>query len=260
MNKLLWLIVFLTITAAAAEERMQFVKRAIEVADRRHRFVVAIPAHRDPGALLPAILFLHGAGERGSWGRAPTRVGLGPRLRAHPIDAIVVFPQCERDRWWTDPAMAQLALAAFEAAIGEFHGDRERQYLTGLSMGGYGAIALALNEPGRWAALIAICGGLFPPWAVPPSEASRAEQYRAAAERLAGAKLPVWLLHGAADRLIPVEASRALVAALRAAKSDVKYTEYPEVGHNAWDLAYAEPGLFPWLLAQRRQAGTAGAD
>jgi dipeptidyl aminopeptidase/acylaminoacyl peptidase len=63
-------------------------------------------------------------------------------------------------------------------------------------------------------------------------------------------KTPVWIFHGADDDTVPVEESRKMAAALRAAGANVKYTEYPGVGHESWDRAYAEPGLIDWLLAQ----------
>ena len=63
----------------------------------------------------------------------------------------------------------------------------------------------------------------------------------------------MWIFHGDADPSVPVEESRKMYAALQAANANVKYTEYPGVGHESWDNAYAEPGLVPWLLEQHLQ-------
>ena len=95
----------------------------------------------------------------------------------------------------------------------------------------------------RFAAAVPVCGGL--------DRASMATHAQAA-RRLS--KLPQWVFHGDADSVIPVEESRAMVSALRAAGAPVRYTEYKDVRHNSWDRAYAEPELMPWLLRQRRGA------
>ena len=62
---------------------------------------------------------------------------------------------------------------------------------------------------------------------------------------------PIWIFHGAADPTVPVTESQKMDAALKAAGADVRYTEYPGVGHNSWDKAYAEPELAKWLFEQR---------
>ena len=75
-----------------------------------------------------------------------------------------------------------------------------------------------------------------------------ADPYAETARRVG--KTPVWVFHGGADDTVPVEESRKMVAALRAANANVRYSEYPGVGHNSWDSAYAEPEFLPWMLRQ----------
>lgn len=138
----------------------------------------------------------------------------------------------------------------------EFGGDPDRVYLTGISMGGYGTFELALGHPGRFAALISVCGGLRPPpnrpgllvTAIPSGES---DPYAYAAARLAS--VPLWLFHGEADDIVPASESRLLAAAFEKAGAPARYSEYPGVGHGSWDRAYAEPGLWEWLFAQRRK-------
>jgi predicted peptidase len=65
--------------------------------------------------------------------------------------------------------------------------------------------------------------------------------------------MPMWIFHGAKDDLVPPQGDRRTFAALQAAGADVRYTEFPEANHNAWDPAYAEPALWTWLFAQRRR-------
>src|SRR4029077_5466750 len=113
----------------------------------------------------PVILFLHGAGERGSDGLLQTDVGLGHAIRMNPSRGpfVIVMPQCRRDMLWTDPAMQAQALAAVERSIKEFRGDRDHIYLTGLSMGVYVTLDLSAKYPGKFAALVVICGGIRGP-------------------------------------------------------------------------------------------------
>ena len=233
-----------------------FVERTLSLSDGPHRYQVFVPARAAGGRHPPVILFLHGTGERGSDGAKPTLVGLGPHVRAQASDfpAIVVFPQAPDERDWNGAA-ADLALAALEQATREFHGDRDRTYLTGLSMGGYGVWELALREPRRFAALVPVCGALTPPREeralfVTPL-AGEADPYTALARALHG--VPAWIFHGAKDDLVPPGDDRLTYAALQAAGADVRYTEFPDANHNAWDPAYATPELWTWLFAQRRR-------
>src|SRR3546814_5591067 len=91
----------------------------------------------------------------------PTLAGLGPHVRANAgsCPAVVVFPQVPENGEWQG-ANAGVAFAALDAATAEFNGDRDRTYLTGMSMGGYGTWELALAQPERFAALVPVCGAV----------------------------------------------------------------------------------------------------
>ncbi len=203
------------------------------------RYARFVPPGQPPADGWPAILFLHGAGERGSDGLAPTRVGIGPHLRPD-YPAVVVFPQCLKNRYWPEPEMMQRAMAAFEDGLRDMAIDRRRVYLTGISMGGYGSWLLGALHSTMLAAIVTVCGG-FPP--------SRGLTLDDAVDRLK--HIPIWNFHGAQDDIIPVDESRRLVARLQAAGSLIRYTEYPHVMHNSWDPAYATPELWPWLFDQK---------
>ena len=141
-----------------------------------------------------------------------------------------------------------------DAAIEEHDGDPRRVYVTGLSMGGYGTWHLALAHPHRFSALAVVCGGLLP-HATAPSVAKSplipddADPYRYVAHALR--HIPIRIFHGALDPVIPVEESRRMFGALQEEGADVAYTEYPDVGHNAWERAYS-PELIAWMLGVRR--------
>ena len=149
--------------------------------------------------------------------------------------------------------MAQ-ALKALDVSLKEFKGDPERVYLSGLSMGGYGTWALAFAHPGRFAALVPICGGVKMPPRVPISPGNpladpKIDPYAAVAAKVG--KTPVWIFHGGADNVVPPSESRKMEEALKKMGGNVQYTEYPGVGHNSWDRAYGEKDLMPWILSQK---------
>jgi predicted peptidase len=234
-----------------------FLIRSVAVGGHEYPYSVYVPHSWDRSKRWPVILFLHGSGERGNDGLRSTQIGAGAAIRANPdrVPAIVVFPQAPLDtRWLGEPADA--AMAALDAAINEFRGDRDRTYLTGLSMGGYGTYHLAMAHPGKFAALVIVCGGLLPhatTTAVQQSPLNRdaADPYAFAAHAIRA--LPLWICHGDADPVIPVDESRTMVERLRAEGAEVHYNEYPGVGHNAWDRAYGDTEMWRWLFAQRRK-------
>jgi len=203
------------------------------VAERRYQ--VWVPAAYDPSRKWPAILFLHGIGERGDDGEAQTQVGLGRALREGKLDpqAIIVFPQCPLTQRWEEGALP-VAVAALDRAMNDYAIDPRRVSLTGISMGGAGAWLLAVEQPQRFSALAPICG-----WAPPHPDQ--------AAKRLG--KMPVWFFHGSEDPVVPVADSRAMAAVLGA---NAAYTEFPGVKHNSWDPAYQTTGVIAWLLEQKR--------
>ncbi len=220
-----------------------FVAREVEVDGAMRRYQVFVPARAASGEKPPVVLFLHGAGERGDDGAKQMLVGLAPYVRAHAatFPAIVVFPQVRENQGWDDTDA--FALAALEAATREFGGDRERTYLTGISMGGYGTWSLARQQPQRFAALVPVCGAVGKYLATAPF-AETARQFR---------DKPIWIFHGAKDDVVPPDQSRRMAAELKKIGArDAHYTEFPDADHNSWDPAYATPELWSWMFAQRR--------
>lgn len=222
--------------------------RPVEFAYRLMR-----PAAVAAGATYPLVLFLHGAGERGTDNEKqlmylPTWMAEPDRRAQYPCFVLAV--QCrEGSRWadfnWSDKkstpqkpeptADLAAAVAALDAVMKAEPVNPDRVYLTGLSMGGYGSWDLAARMPERFAAMIAVCGG----------------GDEATASKLVS--LPIWCFHGAADEAVPVERSRTMVEAVKAAGGSVKYTEYENVEHNSWTPAYRDPATLEWLFRQKRR-------
>jgi predicted peptidase len=223
---------------AADEVRHGFLDRVHKDSDgQESRYVLFIPYDYKGDRPYPLILFLHGAGESGTDGEKPAKVGIGPAIRRQDktFPFITIFPQVRKRglaAWGPDSPDGKRALAILEEVEKEFQVDRKRVYLTGLSMGGYGTWTMATRYPDRWAAIAPICGGGDP---------SQAEKIK---------HLPCWCFHGDQDRAVPVTRSRDMMKALWAAGGHPNYTEYPGVGHNSWDRAYATADLYDWFLKQ----------
>jgi len=145
-------------------------------------------------------------------------------------------------------------MAALDATIKEFSVDESRLYLTGLSMGGNGTWYLGTAFPDRFAAIVPICGyvrGFPPSYPGVAPEGAETDPYVSAAKRVSS--LPVWIFHGDADSVVSVEESRKMNEALKALGGNVRYTELPGVGHNAWDAAYSNDEMIDWLFSQKKQ-------
>ena len=230
-----------------------FLDRSLVHAGTRYPHQLYVPRSYEASRTWPLVLFLHGAGERGSDGLLQTTVGIGPAIRRWPerFPALVLMPQVPIDGFWIGPP-GDAALAALDRTCEEFAVDRSRIYLTGISMGGHGSWLLAYHHAERFAALLVICGpvGDRPdrPSVVPAGEGT---PYQRVAERVRA--LPIWVVHGEADSRVPVTESRRMADALRGAGAEVRYTELPGTGHDAWTAAYGSESIVGWLFSQRRR-------
>jgi predicted peptidase len=197
---------------------------------------------QDPDERWPLLLFLHGIAKRGDTleelellkaDGPPMIVGSQP-----DFPFVVLSPQCPPNSYW------ELELGEIDALLDDVLSDHavdpKRVYLTGLSMGGFGAWHYALREPDRFAALVPIAGGHQLGSDAVPADICDLQD------------TPVWVFHGAMDDVVPAWQSGVLIDALRACPADVKLTLYAEADHDdAWKRAYGDPALYEWLLAQR---------
>jgi len=200
----------------------------------------------------PLVLFLHGAGERGTDNTKQLIHALGDFAKPEnrkKYPCFVIAPQCpEGKQWvevpWTLPAhkqlpedseSAKLTLELISALQKQYRIDSKRLYVTGLSMGGFGTWDLITRHPQMWAAAVPVCGGAD----------------EATAERVA--KLPIWAFHGDKDTVVIPARSRNMIAAIKQAGGKPLYTEYPGVGHNSWAAAYSDPKMLEWLFSQQRE-------
>jgi predicted peptidase len=188
----------------------------------------------------PLILFLHGAGERGGDVWKVATHGPPKNVTGQPeFPFIVVSPQCPEGQIWSN----DILLGLLDEILKTYSVDTTRVYLTGLSMGGYGSWSLGLAYPEKFAAIVPISGG-----------GELITVLLSSHEKTQALKtLGIWAFHGAKDPVVPVEESQRMVGVVKKfGVEDVKFTVYPEAGHDAWTETYNNPELYNWLLTHRR--------
>jgi len=248
----------LVAVAASAQTERGFLARTLKLRERQVRYQVYVPPEYTSARPWPAVVYLHGSGERGSDNAAQLREGLAPAIRAHAqwFPLVAVFPQAPEGGRWRDETESDV-VRILDAVEAEWKIDTGRIYLVGMSMGGYGVWQLAMDHPDRFAAIVPVCAGVLPPPHEPellgvkvPDPA--ADPYAQIARAVAA--LPIWMFHGAEDPVVPIGEARRMAAELAARGARLRYTEYPFVGHDAWDPTFNSPDLWSWLLEQKRVA------
>ena len=216
----------------------------------RYRWAEKLP---DDGSKVPLVLFLHGAGERGTNNCAQLRHGIRELLvwlNAREKGYRLVAGQVPCGKRWVEvdwsakshvmPAEPSETMALqikfLDELLSDSRTDVSRVYVTGISMGGYGTWDLISRRPMVFAAALPICGG---------------GDVRQAAKI---ASVPVWTFHGSADDAVPVCRSRDMMSALWSAGSNAHYREYPDAGHGVWGATYGDGAVLSWFFRQRRQA------
>ncbi|HEX4413598.1 MAG TPA: alpha/beta hydrolase-fold protein, partial [Lacipirellulaceae bacterium] len=198
------------------------------------KYVVFVPAHLEPQQKLPVILFLNGWGENGDDGLRQISNNFGSdvwRMRDY-FPFLAVCPQCSYVGVWTPGSEnAAMAMAVLDAAIEEYGGDSKRVCVTGASVGGAGALALASQYPSRFASVVPVAVG------------SAGDL-----KNLAGVGMPIWCFYNSEDEYKLADSARTMRRELLQAGLSPFVTEFNAIGHNAWDSAYGPPALYRWIL------------
>lgn len=232
-----------------------FDRKVISIGDARIPYLVHKPLDY-LNKKHPVILFLHGSGERGDNGVSQMREGLGPTLRRRPdlYPAVVVMPQLPRGLRWehrlNEVSVADLVLKSLSSTLVEYNGDPDCQYLTGISMGGFGCWDIAARHPDLFAAVVPICGGGNP---------------GTVTQQLA--ELPLWVFHGQFDIQVPVWRATEMIDAVKRAGGmnikgkiigdrEVSAKEFTRADHFIWDEVYGYGPMIDWLFTQKRGSGT----
>lgn len=251
-------VLFCISFSASAQDLSQYEKHLYIKDGDTLPYRLLLPKNYDPKKKYPLVYFLHGSGERGRDNELQLVHGAKHFLVDSIRDrypAIVVFPQCPRESWWSNvdrsnvvngktlwvfnvkqqPSIAMKLAQELVGVLQESYPiDKKRIYVGGLSMGGMGTFEIVARNPKTFAAAFPICGG---------GDSTAASRMR---------KVNWWIFHGAKDDLVPPELSEQMVRALKKERADVKFTLYPEANHNSWDPAFAEKDLFRWIFSNKR--------
>lgn len=238
--------------ALCAQAQDAYKANAFIVGDDTLRYREIVPERADK-AKFPMLVFLHGAGERGTDNQKQLTHGAQMFLSPHNVkkyQAYIVFPQCPEDAYWAyDERPASFAAedmpileeptkyikmvrGLVSKYINEGKVDANQVYIVGLSMGAMAVYDLAIRYPSMWAAAVAICGTVN----VDRLEAAKDVRFR--------------IYHGDADPVVPVEASRQAYYKLKKLNATVEYFEYPGVGHGSWVNAFQEKDFLKWIFSQ----------
>jgi predicted peptidase len=248
---LLALIVFVGSSVKAQQDL--FLKKEFVYKNDTLKYRILFPENYDKNQKYPLVIFLHGAGERGNDNESQLVHGsslfLTPDNRKN-FPAIVVFPQCPKDKYWapiiardngfTYPEKAeatepmQLVLRLIKELKKNEAVDSKSMYVTGLSMGGMGTFDLISRYPKMFAAAQPICGGINP----------------ARLEKLG--KMPIRIFHGTADNVVSPEHSKEAYNKLKEiGNTKASIILYEGVGHNSWTNVFAEPDYLRWMFANK---------
>ncbi len=218
-----------------------------DVDDTDQPYALYVPRNYDPASKYPLVISLHGAdsNHRLNMRRVFGRGNLPGETDA---EATRYFPQFREAPYFVASPLARGTMGYQDIAEKDvydvladvkrrYHIDGDRIYLTGLSMGGGGALWLGLTRPDMWAAVAPVCA------------AAPAESRELAVNAL---HTPVMLFHGSIDPVVPVQSSRQWQHEFLELSCPVEYTEYPNVRHNSWDSAYRNGSIFNVFDRHRR--------
>jgi len=261
MKYFLSMLIFLSsITYSIAQDYAKlFEGKVFSIKDADLPYRIMYPKNFNPKQKYPLIVFLHGAGERGSDNLKQLTHGASMFASdsvRNKYPAIVIFPQCDISSYWANVKINQddkgfrsfqffpegnptppmdLLVKFIKSMSKEKYVDKKRIYVGGLSMGGMGTFELLYRLPKVFAAAFPICGGSNPDVAHKYSK-----------------KVKLWIFHGEMDEVVSVEYSKQMHKAILANGGEAKLTLYPFVNHNSWENAFGEPELMPWLFSIKK--------
>ncbi len=252
----IWTLLALTLASGslsinAQQEHSRFALHFLEHRGLKIPYRLFVPTSHSPKATFPLVLYLHGAGERGNDGNDIVLKNGALEFEKHQSQypCYILVPQCPKDMKWSPyqkelgyyrladtASLIQEALVHLVRFIQSHHAvDSLRLYVVGISMGGFGTWELIMRNPSLFAAAVPICGG---------GDVTNVQRIK---------HLPIWVFHGTDDQIIKVGWSRALIDSLKMHGAPVRYTEFPNVGHNAWSPAFATDELYQWLFSQKKR-------
>ncbi len=229
MKKLLFAFFALFIIPFSAQEFQNEFKKVIKE-EVKLNYILDIPEGEKN---YPLILFLHGAGERGTDLEKVKAHSPFTYKKLIKEKVAILAPQCPDGIYWDTKAVYEL----LQEIIKKYPVDKNRIYLTGLSMGGWGSWKLADEHAEIFAAVAPVCGPMHRPALSRACDVLKEK--------------PIWIFHGALDDIVPLDDSTRMYQKLKSCNNNVQYTIFEGDNHNSWDSAYSNPKLYEWLLSQK---------
>lgn len=192
-------------------------------------YALHIPANTNEKK--PLIVFLHGSGEKGTDIEKVKVHGPFKYLKTHELDAYILAPQCPENEYWNEEVLYRLILKIQK----ENNIDANRIYLTGLSMGGWGAWNLAFAHPETFAALVPIAGFVD---RVPMIEDCKIKN------------IPTRIFHGLLDDVVNVDYAITIYKKLKTCNANVQLTIFDDAGHDSWSKVYDNQEIYDWMFKQ----------
>jgi acetyl esterase/lipase len=225
MKKLLFLILTMLMLPLTSMAQLMACRDFVEGG---YDFWLYLPDNYEEAEELPVVMFLHGKSLSGDSLEMVLRYGcIHALMKGRPINAIVVAPQAQTA--WEPKRVMEL----YDWVDDHYKVDTNRFYVLGMSMGGYGTMDVAAAYPERVAAAIAMCGG-------------------ASGKELCGlSTLPLWIIHGTADELVPVRCSERVVEAIRECGDTTRliYDRMEGVNHSRLARVFYLEQTYEWLFS-----------
>lgn len=256
------LSIIILLLASASFVRAQTPGEQVEIKTGLHyNYMLYLPASYVENDPPPLLLFLHGAGERGSdlsltAVHGPLKLASNTRLLERRFEwtefpFVVAAPQCPAGEWWLNEHLIEV----MNDVLQKVKVDQSRMYMTGLSMGGFGTWSFASEYPDFFAAIVPICGsGDAPGWSGLRNY-TQMDIPKAKIEQLVG--IPVWAFHGESDPVVNIEEQRKTIEEVRALGGEAEFTTYPGVGHDSWTTTYNNKEVYEWLLSHKKKPASA---
>ena len=229
-----WHLLFTAILLAFVARSQQTAK-TLETSTGDFDYLLYVPHDYDDEKSYPLMFFLHGAGERGDDINL-VKVHGPPKYadQGSRFDYLIVSPQNKPNTRWASKEYLGNLNELYSHVVENYNINTSRVYLTGLSMGGQGTWEWAKDSPEKFAAIAPICGF---------SNKNNIENL---------VSIPIWVFHGAKDRVVDIKESETMVAWLKELGADVKFTVYPEANHDSWTETYENPEFYKWILSHTK--------
>lgn len=204
----------------------------IEIVQKRE-LAYALHIPKNTKEKKPLIVFLLGSVEKETDIEKVKALGPFKYLKSHELDVYVLAPQCPENEYWNEEVLYRLILKIQK----EYNIDRSRIYLTGLSMGAWGAWNLAFAHPETFAALVPIAGYVD---RIPMVENCKIKA------------IPIRIFHGLLDDVVNVEYSITMYKKLKSCNVNVELTIFDDANHDSWSRVYDNQEIYDWMFQQTK--------